>query len=486
MAPLKLIGTRHILEVQPKDAQQVNAEMRMCFDSGISLPLEKRRLELKNILRFFEECEKEIHAALEHDLGKPEFEAHLYDVHFPIHECKYMLKNLNRLTSPQTKGFSVLTFPSTNQLYREPLGVCLIIGTWNFPIQLSLVPVIGAIAAGNCVVLKPCNVASATSKLLNERFAQFVDPRVCTVVGGHCDGDRQMTAALLEHKWDHVFFTGSPSVGRVVYEAAARHLTPCTLELGGKNPVLVDQNCDIDATAKRIILGRMINAGQQCIAPDYCLVEKSVCNALEERMKSYVEKFFADQTDDESQSMARIVGDKQMTRLVGLLKTHGGKVVIGGDYDEATRYISPTIVHVDDWNSSLLQEETFGPILVVKPVKSMEEAIEYVNTKPKSLALYVFSNDHNTQEKILYNTSSGGVTVNGTLMHAGHPELGFGGVGESGMGRYHGDFSFMTFTHEKPVLRKAIWHDAGLLSDPFFLYPPWTALKLKFLRMVLK
>jgi len=284
----------------------------------------------------------------------------------------------------------------------------------------------------------------------------------------------------LEQKFEYIFFTGSPSIGRIVMKEAAKYLTPLTLELGGKNPVFVDKDCDLDLAAKRTIWGRMMNAGQQCIGPDYVLTDKRVIGQLEEKMKHYVKELYGDNPKDNG-NFGRIVGVRQTEKLVETLKTHGGKLIYGGNYVEKEKYIEPTIIEVG-FDSPAMKEETFGPIMILVPVDSMEQAITYVNSRPKPLSLYLYSNNKAMVEKIIQNTSSGGVTVNGTLFHAGHPHLPFGGVGDSGMGAYHGEETFWTFTHRKPVLKKSIWRDFGLLSDPFFAYPPWTSLKEKLLR----
>jgi len=271
--------------------------------------------------------------------------------------------------------------------------------------------------------------------------------------------------------------------------AAAKHLTPVTLELGGKNPVFVAKDADIELAAKRCVWGRMMNAGQQCISPDYVLCEREVLDKLIDRMKFWIKELYGSNPKDNG-NLGKIVGDRQMTRIVNdVLKNSNGEFVCGGRYSESDRYIEPSILKIPSLSTSsrAMDEETFGPILIVIPIDSIPEAIRYVNSRPKSLSLYLFSNSRSTQEKIIYNTSAGGVTVNGTLFHCAHPGLPFGGVGASGCGAYHGDLTFHTFSHNKPVLRKCIWNfDFGLLSDPFFVYPPWTEFKEKLVRFLMK
>lgn len=379
-----------------------------------------------------------------------------------------------------------MTFPATSLVYKEPYGVALIIGTWNYPLMLTLVPLAGAIAAGNVAILKPCRVAAATSELLGRLVPKYLDPKIVKVVGFTHPRDRPTTNALLAHRLDYIFFTGGPEPGAEIMKRAAAHLTPCTLELGGKNPVFVAADADVDLAAKRTVWGRMMNAGQQCIAPDFVLVDRRVERAFLDACKKWVEAFYEGHPEVPG-VIGRIVNDKRMELMKTLLDTHAEQVVVGGTYDVATRYVAPTVMLMKG-SEPCMQEETFGPILMVVAVESMDEAIRFVNARPKPLSMYIFASCKATQERIVQNTAAGGVTINGTLFHCAHPELPFGGVGRSGMGSYHGKKSFDTFTHEKPVLRKSALPDGGLLSDPFFLYPPWTAggLKESLIRLLLR
>jgi len=314
-----------------------------------------------------------------------------------------------------------------------------------------------------------------------------MDPAIISVVGTAMTGDRDTTAALLKHRFDHVFFTGSPSVGKVIMEGAARNLTPVTLELGGKNPVFVDKDADLNLAAKRCIWGRNMNAGQQCISPDYVLCHKAVVDEFGKKCAHWVKELYApnNSSPKDNGNLGRIVGDKQMKRLSDLLRDHKGEILYGGKSDIKERYIEPSVIKVS-LDSPAMEEETFGPILWIVEVNSMDEAIQYVNSRDKPLSMYIFAKDTHTQEKIIYNTSAGGVTVNATLFHVAHPDLPFGGIGASGTGRYHGKETFNTFTHEKPVLRKNSIPDGGLLSDPMFIYPPWNDTKIKILRLLAK
>jgi aldehyde dehydrogenase (NAD+) len=469
-----------------EDIPQLHKELRESFSSGFSLPIEFRLKQLKAIKKMFEENENELKEALKKDLGRPSFEATYYDILLPLGELDNLIHNLHNYTKPESTSFSLLTFPSVNKIYKEPYGLVLVLGTWNYPIMLTMVPVVGAIAAGNCVVLKPSNISPNSARLLGKLLPRYVDSRVLSVVGPSCEGDRTMTGALLKLKWDYIFFTGSPSIGKIVMQEAANFLTPVTLELGGKNPVIVCNDADIDLAAKRCVWGRMMNAGQQCIAPDFVLIEKNVVDKFLERSKHWVKELYGE-NPKENGNFGRIVGQKQMERIIGLLKTHGGEVVCGGSYQKDCCYIEPTVVKVDSYSSSIMQEETFGPILIVKPIDSVSEAISFINSKPKPLSMYIFSSNVETQEKIIYNTSAGGVTVNATLFHVAHPGMPFGGIGESGTGTYHGKHTFDTFSHRKPVLKKSVWKfDGGLLSDPFFVYPPWNETKEKIVKLLMK
>eukprot|EP00128_Syssomonas_multiformis_P010619 Colp12_sorted_trinity150504_noHs@10561 len=486
-APLDKSKFKHLgndKDPQLEELGDVVQEMRESFESGYSRPLSKRIEQLKALRRLFVENEKELIAAIQADLGRPEFEATFYDLLIPLHDLDTMIKNLPEWTLPEKKGFSLLSFPSQDLIYQEPLGVVLVIGTWNYPIMLTLLPLLGAIAAGNTVILKPCMVSKNVAHLLRKLIPKYMDPYIVKVVGTNFSGDRQCTGELLKSKFDHIFFTGSPSVGKVIAKAAAEYLTPCTLELGGKNPVFVAADADLDLAAKRAVWGRMMNAGQQCIAPDYCLVEESVVEQFNQKCAYYIKTLYSEDPK-KAQSIGRIVGDSQMQRLEGVLKATKGKFVYGGDFNKSERYIAPSVLHCPVGDKAL-EEETFGPILLVVTVKNMREAISYVRARPKPLSLYIFSSSKTTQELIIHNTSAGGVTVNATLFHAGHPDLPFGGVGESGMGAYHGKATFTTFSHPKPVVKKSVWFDGGLLSDPFFLYPPWSNFKIKLIRMLMK
>jgi len=465
-------------EYDLNDIPALVSDMRNCYNSGYTRPIAKRLEQLNQLRKMIAENEDRIIQSVQKDMRKPTIEAMIYEVSLVQVEVEHAIHNLEKWTAPKPVGFNIFSMPSNQYLQPEPYGLALIIGTWNFPFQLELSPAIAAIAAGNAVIIKPCTTSGNAARTATELLRKYMDPKCVQVVGASFKGDRECTAKLLEEHFDVIFFTGSPAVGRVILEGAAKHLTPCVLELGGKNPVYVDKDVDIDLAAKRIVWGRMINCGQQCIAPDFVLCHHDSLEKFAKRCAHYCKELYTEQYQD---NMAAIVGDKQMSRIIKLLETHGGKLIAGGKYNKATRFIEPTVIQCQE-NSSLMGEEIFGPILALVEVPNVKTAIRMINDRPKPLALYIFSTNEQVIQTVINNTSSGGVTVNATLYHVGHPGLPFGGVGNSGMGRYHGKYGFEAFSHEKPVLFKHKWFDFGLLSDPFFVYPPWNNVKKRLFR----
>lgn len=415
------------------------------------------------------EREQDIVQALHADLGKPEMEAFSAEIGLPLAEIRLTRKKLKSWMKPERVRTSLVAMPGRSYVYREPLGVTLILGAWNYPFQLMVLPLIGTLAAGNCAMLKPSEVSSNVSSLIARWLPKYLDPGAVKVM----EGGIPETTALLRERWDHIFYTGNATVGRIVMAAAAKHLTPVTLELGGKSPCIVDESADLNTAAKRIVYGKFFNAGQTCVAPDYVLVHDRVHDALVSRMVSAIREFYG---DDPKQSLdyARIINDRHHARLIRLLA--GGNVVTGGETDASERYIAPTILKDVREDDAVMQEEIFGPILPVLSVSNMDSAIELVNRHPKPLALYVFSRDDEAQERVLACTSAGATTFNHVWLHLGVPELPFGGVGESGMGAYRGRHSFETFSHRRAVLKK--WN----LPDPPILYPPYSAAKLRWLK----
>lgn len=424
------------------------------------------------MISMLEDNEERLVEALREDLGKPVAEAFITDLAFTVGEIKMMLKNLRKWTKPRTVATPVVSWPGSSRLIPEPLGAVLVIAPWNYPVQLLIGPAAGAVAAGNAVVMKPSEVSAATSAALADLVPKYLDSDAIALV----EGGIPETTELLRHRFDHVFYTGNGKVGRVVMEAAAKHLTPVTLELGGKSPAIVTASANVKVAARRIAWGKFLNAGQTCVAPDYVLVDKSVQDRLVEEIRSALHGFYGDDPRA-SESYGRIVSSRHFERLRGLMA--GGRPVIGGDTNPEDRYVAPTVLVDVDLGSQLMQEEIFGPLLPIVPVSGVDEAIVTVRSKTHPLAMYIFSETRSEVDRILSETSAGGVTVNGTILHISNPNLPFGGVGESGMGAYHGRASVELFQHAKPVLRR------GTRIDPSLPYPPYTAKKLKLFRKVL-
>lgn len=453
-------------------SQQVN-QLRTSFNSGRTRPLKYRQEQLAGISRFLKERESEIETALYEDMGRPTLEAFTGDIASLNAELKFFQKNLVSWIKPERVSTALAAQPGKSLIYREPYGVALIISPWNYPIQLSLNPLIGAIAAGNCAVVKPSEIAPATSALLAKFLPMYIDSECVQVV----EGGVPETTALLAEYFDYIFYTGNGVVGRIVLEAAAKHLTPVTLELGGKSPCIVDEDTDLDITARRILFGKFYNAGQTCVAPDYILVKETIENKLLDKLKQTLQEFYGE-NPQKSPDLGRIINVRHQQRLLKLMKS-SGNVFVGGESDESERYIAPTILHNVPVNAAIMQEEIFGPILPVLKVKNIEEAITFINSKPKPLALYLFSNNKATQKQVLERTSSGGVCINHTTLQLIVPTLPFGGIGASGMGAYHGKTSYETFSHKKSVLIKPFQFDISLI------YPPYKKSRKKWLRWLI-
>lgn len=434
------------------------AQLRRAFDTGRTRPLEWRRQQLKRLIAMHDDHADEFIAALHADFGKPTFEAFTSDVGQGKMEAKSALKNLKKWTRPERIGW--VSALGKARVLREPLGVVLIISPWNYPIGLLLSPLVGAIAAGNAVVLKPSEVTPHVSAVLAKRIPEYMDPEAIRLI----EGGVKETTALLEQRFDHILYTGNGRVAQVVMEAAAKHLTPVTLELGGKSPCIVAKDADIETAARRIAWGKFTNAGQTCIAPDYVLVHESKEAELVTALEKTVREFYG-ANPKETSDFARIVNSRHHERLSTLMKD--GNPAFGGDLDREQCYVAPTVLRDTDDDSRVMQEEIFGPILPVRKVRDIDEAIDFVNGREKPLALYLFTKDKGIEDEVLSRTSSGGACVNGTLMHIMDARMPFGGVGPSGTGAYHGRHTFETFSHRKSVLTR------GTRFDPKLMYPPY-------------
>ena len=456
----------------PAEAAALVDRARASFHRGTTRPLAWRRHQLEQMIAMLEENEDEFLTALAHDLGKPRPEGFITDIAFVIGEIELMLKNLKKWNRPERVPTPLVSMPAKSRRIPEPLGVVLVIAPWNYPVQLLLVPAAGALAAGNAVVLKPSEVSGATSAALARLVPQYLDPEAVAII----EGGVAETTALLEQRFDHIFYTGNGTVGRIVMTAAAQHLTPVTLELGGKSPVIVDESANVRVAARRIAWGKWLNAGQTCVAPDYVLVHRSVeAELIDELRKTLVDFHGAD--PHRSPDYGRVVSPRHFDRLSSMLSD--GRVVIGGETESDERYVAPTVMTDVRLDSRLMTEEIFGPLLPIIPVGDMRAAIRFVTARPHPLALYVFAEDRDVIDDVVANTTAGGVTVNGTILHLTSPHLPFGGVGESGMGAYHGKSGVRLFQHMKPVLTR------GTRIDPSLAYPPYTENKIKLFRKIL-
>jgi aldehyde dehydrogenase (NAD+) len=452
---------------RPGEVAAEVARLRSTFASGRTRDLGWRLRQLAGIERLLTECEDEIAAALAADLGRSAHYSWLGDIASSKAEAEFARKHLRQWARKRRTRLPLAMQPGRAYYQYEPLGVVLVIGPWNYPVYLALGPLVGAIAAGNCVVIKPSEHAPASSALLARLLPQYIDPDAISVL----EGDASVSQDLLAQGLDHVLFTGGPEIGKKVMEAAAAHLTPVTLELGGKSPVIIAADGDVEVAARRVAWTKLLNSGQTCIAPDYVLIDETVKDRFVAAISSTVAEF--QQGEPAAQ---RIVNARQLDRIAGLLDGAGGEVVLGGGVDRAAQAIEPTVIVNPDLGAPLMNEEIFGPVLPVVPVSSVQAAIDFVNARPKPLALYLFTGTKAVKDQVLTSTSSGGAVINHLTMHCLVPQLPFGGVGNSGMGAYHGEWGFQTFSHRKAVLSKPA------KPDPSLLYPPYTESKKKVMR----
>ena len=438
--------------------------MRQSVSDGSTRPLAWRMEQLERLEQVVRARADAVLEALARDLGKPPVEAY-FELVAVQQELRLTRRNLRRWMAPRPVAVPLSLQPGRAEVIPEPLGCVLIIGPWNYPFHLTVQPLVSALAAGNTAVLKPSEHAPATAALIGELIAAAFPPSTVQVV----QGDGQVAAELLQQRFDHIFFTGGERVGRLVMAAAAQQLTPITLELGGKSPAVVLADADLDVTARRLVWGKALNAGQTCIAPDYLLVQDAIRAELLGRMGERITACFgADPLA--SPDLASIVNTAQFQRLSALLEgaRQRGQILWGGQSDAERRRIAPTLIQVDSPQDPLMQEELFGPLLPVLSVGDLGQAISLINQRPKPLALYLFSKREQARQQLLAGTSSGGVCFNDVIMHVGVPELPFGGVGSSGMGSYHGRAGFDTFSHQRSVLRRPFRFDAP------FRYPPYS------------
>ncbi|XP_057717007.1 aldehyde dehydrogenase family 3 member B1 isoform X3 [Corythoichthys intestinalis] len=446
--------------------------LRRSFQSGITISEEFRREQLSNLRSMIQENEEKILEALNKDLCKPKFEAILAEVDLVINELSYAIDNLQSWMQPEYVSKTLATSFDDCFVRREPLGVVLIIGTWNYPLLLLITPMVGAIAAGNCVVIKPSEVSAAVDLLIAELIPKYLSQDCYAVVSGGEDDSK----ALLQNRFDHILYTGSQDVARSILQAASVHLTPVTLELGGKCPCLIYGTVAIEIAARRLVWAKFFNAGQSCVAPDYVLCSKETRDALFPALCATLKEFYG-KDPQASPDLCRIVSQRHWVRLTELLKKTNGTIIVGGESDPKEKYIAPTVVDVAE-DDILMKKEIFGPILPIVTVESLEKAIDFVNNKEKPLALYVFSNESSVVDTVMKKTSSGGFCSNDGMIHMTLPGLPFGGVGSSGWGSYHGRWGFETFSHRRGCMLRG-W---GLEKLNGLRYPPYGDTRLSWLR----
>eukprot|EP00933_Yihiella_yeosuensis_P061851 TRINITY_DN64716_c0_g1_i1.p1 TRINITY_DN64716_c0_g1~~TRINITY_DN64716_c0_g1_i1.p1 ORF type:complete len:532 (-),score=97.34 TRINITY_DN64716_c0_g1_i1:450-2045(-) len=472
-------GKKHWDEwVQSLD--EAEATLRQTFRSGKTKTYEWRLSQLKALERMFLDEVDAMTTALREDLNRPECESIVGDVGSTVAEIRFAMDNLKAWMKPEKVSTTLLMQPGSSRINPTPKGVAFIMGAWNFPINLTLAPAIGAIAAGNCVVLKPSDLSPACAKLIKELCDRYLDPTAIRTFLGEIDHSTE----LLKRKWDHIFYTGGGAVGKVVMTAAAKHLCPVTLELGGKCPCIVDRglsSSQLKTAANRIVSSALFfNAGQICVSPDYILVHKDAEKQVLDALQQAVERMFPNGSSIDT--LGKIVNERHWDRVKRLIETSGGEVKCGGvgtgsGADRSARFIPPTIISRPKLDSPAMTEEKFGPLVSVLPVDDLAAAIDFVNSRETPLALYIFSSSSRNAETVLSATNSGGALINDTFIHLGNPHLPFGGCGSSGMGQYHGKHGFMEFSHKRAVLSKTLFPDVDR-------YPPYDNFKLGLLRRV--
>lgn len=446
-------------------------KLRNTFNNGKTRSVQWRIQQLQQVKKMTLDNEAKIRAALEADLGKCKQEAWLAEISYISGEVDHTIKHLRKWMKPRKVGTPMVAMPGKSYMQPDPLGVVMIMGAWNYPWQLVLAPYVAALSAGNCAILKPSELAENTSRLMAELVPKYLDGDAVAVV----EGGVEESTELLKQKYDHILYTGGEMVGKIVMRAASEHLTPVTLELGGKSPCIIDENANIAVSAARVAWCKWMNAGQTCVAPDYILVHESVKEQFVTALQSKITDFY---TNDVSTSpdYGRIINERHWARIMGLLD--GQDVIFGGKGDQSTRFIEPTLVMEPDANSALMQQEIFGPVLPILTYKSVDEAIQFINARPKPLAMYIFSKDKSMTSNVLNTTSAGNVCVNDGMMFMTNQDLPFGGVGTSGMGSYCGQAGFDTFSHLKAVMERSLALDVDIR------YPPFSEKKLKLLKMM--
>ena len=450
--------------------QEIHQSQQEFFKTQKTKNIKFRKMYLEKLKSVLIKNERLLYEAIYADFGKSKFDTFTTEISFVIKDIDYNLKHLNSFSAPKKVKTNIVNQLGSSRIYNEPLGCVLVIGAWNYPYQLSLSPLVSAIAAGNCAILKPSEIAENTmktmAKMINENF-----PSDYVYVA---EGGIEETTEILKLKFDKIFFTGSPKVGKIIYEAAAKNLTPVTLELGGKSPAIVTENANFEVAAKRIVWGKFLNAGQTCVAPDYVLVDEKVKDKFLEYVKSFIKTF---DYQPQSEHYTRIINERNFDRLLNFIDKD--KIYYGGNTDREKRYIEPTVLNNVSWDDFVMQEEIFGPILPVVSYKIFNEALNKITEGEKPLAAYIFTEKNEEKRMFTEKISFGGGCINDVMMHLSNDHLPFGGIGNSGIGNYHGKFGFEAFSHQKAVLNRATW------GEPNFKYPPYTEDKLKWIKKLL-
>jgi len=450
--------------------QEIVDHQKAFFKTQQTKNIKFRKMYLEKLRDIIIKNEELLYEAVYKDFGKSKFDTFTTEISFVLNDIKYYLKNLNALSKPKRVRTNLANQLGKSKIYPEPLGNILVIGAWNYPYQLSISPVIAALAAGNCCVLKPSEIAENTMKAMAKIINENFPPEYLYVY----EGGIGETTELLKLKFDKIFFTGSTKVGKIIYQAAAEHLTPVVLELGGKSPAIVTKDADLEAAAKRIVWGKFLNAGQTCVAPDYLLVEEPIHEQFLETLRKYIMEF---KYGPDSEHYTRIINQRNFQRLMNLIDKE--KVYFGGNFDEKNLFIEPTLLNNVSWEDDVMQEEIFGPILPVISFTNFNLVLTTILEFEKPLAAYLFTRNSEEKEAFTTKLSFGGGCINDVIMHLGNDRLPFGGVGNSGIGSYHGIYGFEAFSHQKSILEKATW------GEPDIKYPPYSEKKLSWIRRLL-
>lgn len=447
---------------------------RKYFDNGNTRNYEFRKTQLEKLKMVLKKYEKDIINALTLDLGKPIFESYTAEIGVVYQELNHAIKNLRYWMKPKKVHTPIYLQPANSYIYPEPKGIVLIISPWNYPFQLSISPLIGAIAAGNCVVLKPSNQSKETKKIISKIIHETFNENYISIVEGL--GSETVIPLIEDYRFDHIFFTGSVNTGKKILEVSAKQLIPVTLELGGKSPAIVHEDANIDIVAKRITWAKFYNAGQTCVAPDYLLVHESKKETLVNKIKLYIKKYYGENVE-ESKNLGRIINEKRFDRLIYLLKD--SNILEGGNYNREIRFIAPTLIDGINITHPIMKEEIFGPILPILTYKNIDNIVNIVKTNPYPLALYLFTQNKDIEDYIIKNVQFGGGCINHAISHVANPNLPFGGIGYSGIGKYHSKYTFNTFSHEKSIFKSKGKFDSNLL------YPPYNDKNLRLARRFL-